>query len=90
MLSGDFGLGVLAITGLKPSSALLVHTPGDTLMVKGAQGLSLVRIGIGVHYEVVPGFSLFVWPAIASSPKKEHFYQPITRTELLAGAAFRF
>jgi hypothetical protein len=90
MLSADLGLGVLAITGLKPTSALLVHTPGDTLMVKGAQGLTLVRVGFGVHYEVVPGFSLFVWPAIASSPKKEHFYKQITRTELLAGAAFRF
>jgi hypothetical protein len=90
LLTGDFGLGVLAITGLKPSSALLVHTPGDTLMVKGAQGLTVVRIGIGVQYEVVPGFSLFVWPAIASSPKKDHFYEQISRVELLAGGAFRF
>jgi hypothetical protein len=90
LLTGDIGLGVLAITGLKPTSALLVHDSGDTLMVKGAQGLSLFRLGVGLHYEVVPGASLFVWPAIASSAKKEHFYQQITRTELLAGASFRF
>jgi tetratricopeptide (TPR) repeat protein len=90
LLTADFGLGFMAITGLEPSSALLVHTPGDTLMIKGAQSLGLVRLGVGVHYEILPELSLFVWPAIASSPKKEHFYKQITRTEILAGAAYRF
>src|SRR4029079_19068830 len=90
LLSADVGLGVLAITGLEPTSALLVQTPGDMLMVKGAQGLSLFRLGVGIHYEILPEVSLFAWPAIASSAKKEHFYKQITRTELLFGAAYRF
>jgi hypothetical protein len=88
-LSGDLGLGVLAITGLKPSSALLVQS-GQVLMINGAQGMQLTRLGLALQYRITPELAVFLWPAVAGSPKKEHFYAGITRFETLFGIAYRF
>jgi hypothetical protein len=61
-----------------------------SLKINGSQGMSLTRLGVGLQYRLTPDFGLFVWPAIASSPKKDHFYAAITRFEMLVGAAYRF
>jgi tetratricopeptide (TPR) repeat protein len=87
-LAFDLGIGGLTITGLKKTSALLDQ--GQTLMINGAQGMALYRIGAAVQYRFNSDLSVFFWPAIATSPKKDHFHAAITRTEMLLGAAYRF
>jgi hypothetical protein len=87
-LNADLGLGVLAISGLKPNSALLA-TGGPALTVSGTQSLGLVRLGVGVEYRVLPDLAFFIWPAVATAKKKDFFYQDITRVQLLAGVAYR-
>jgi hypothetical protein len=86
-LTGDVGLGVLAIAGLEPTSALLEK--GTTLMINGTQGLFLARLGAGVHFRINRELSVFLSPAVANSPKKPHFYEAISRVELLFGLALR-
>jgi hypothetical protein len=86
-LTGDLGLGVLAILGLTKDSSLLEKD--QPLMIKGAQGLGLVRLGAGVHFRLTPELALFASPAIANASKKEHFYDNISRFEMLFGVAFR-
>jgi hypothetical protein len=88
ILSFDLGIGAMAITGLKPSSALLKQ--GQDLKINGAQGMSLTRLGAALQYRLTPDIGFFVWPAVATSPQKDHFYAAITRFELLVGAAYRF
>jgi len=86
-LDVDLGLGALWISGLNSSSALLDNSMVGT--VNGTQTLSEVRIGAGAQYQLMPALSVFVWPAIANSPKKEFFHAAISRVELLAGLIFR-
>jgi hypothetical protein len=86
--SADLGLGVLAISGLKPSSALLVQ--GQPLMIKGSQGLGASRLGLAVQYRLSPELGLFVSSSVSNASKKDHFYADITRTELMFGVAYRF
>ena len=88
-LDFDLGLGAMAISGLKPSSALLVQG-GQMLMINGAQGMQLTRLGAGLQFRITPELALFAGPAIAGSPKKQHFYAGITRFETLLGLAYRF
>ena len=85
VLMGDIGLGVLSISGLTPNSALLASSSVD---VKGPQALSLGRIGVAADYDLTRNVSLFLWPAYASSTKKQYFYGDIGRFELLAGVAY--
>jgi hypothetical protein len=86
VLMGDLGIGVLSIGGLTPNSALLESSSVD---INGSQALSLVRLGIAADYELTKNVSLFLWPAYASSAKKQYFYGDIGRFELLAGVAYR-
>jgi hypothetical protein len=86
VLLGDLGIGVLSIGGLTPNSALLESSSVD---INGSQALSLVRLGIAADYELTKNVSLFLWPAYASSAKKQYFYGDIGRFELLAGVAYR-
>jgi hypothetical protein len=83
---GDLGLGVMSVSGLKPTSALL---ESSMVNINGAQALSLVRIGVAGEYDITPNVSIFLWPAYANSAKKQYFYQDIGRFEVLAGAAYR-
>ena len=85
-LDVDLGLGVLAIGGLTPGSALLQNT---TVAVKGTQALFEIRISADVQYQLTPALSLFAGPAIANSPKKQYFHAEISRVELLAGLVIR-
>jgi hypothetical protein len=87
VLSFDIGIGAMAITGLKKTSALLDQ--GQTLMINGAQSMALTRFGVALQYRL-SDVSFFIWPAIATSPKKDHFHAAITRVETLIGAAYRF
>ena len=87
VLMGDFGIGVLSMSGITPNSALL-ENPNVTIS-GGSQTFSLVRIGVAAEYDLTKNVSLFFWPAYASSPKKENFYGNIGRFELLAGVAIR-
>ncbi len=86
-LTGDLGLGMLTILGLKPQSVLLQQT--QMLMINGAQSLFLARLGAGIHYRVSNELCVFLSPAIANSPKKTHYYDNISRVEMLLGIAFR-
>jgi hypothetical protein len=86
-LTGDIGIGVLAIFGLTPQSALLKKD--QTLMIKGAQGLGLFRLGGGVHFRLTPELGLFVSPAVTSAASKQHFVGNIGRFEMLFGLELR-
>ena len=85
-LVADLAIGFLSITGLTANSALL---SSSMFTVTGAQTLSLVRLGAGVAYDLTPSLSVFFWPAIADSAKKQYFYSSISRVEILAGLSVR-
>jgi Tetratricopeptide repeat len=91
-LSGELGLGVVWISGMQPTSTLLiVPKDGNKLNVKGAAvARGLLRLGVSLSYDVVPGLAVFFWPAVASSPKSGYFYDALARVEVLFGAAYRF
>jgi hypothetical protein len=86
VLMGDVGLGVMSISGIKPTSALL---SSSMVNVNGSQALGLIRIGVAGEYDLGPNLSVFLWPAYANSPKKQYFYQDIQRFEILAGVSYR-
>ncbi|HLK93311.1 MAG TPA: tetratricopeptide repeat protein [Polyangia bacterium] len=85
-LMADLGLGVLSVSGLTKSSSLLAT---DMVTINGSQALGLVRVGAAAEYDLTQNVSVFLWPAYASSPKKQYFYQDIARFEVLAGFAYR-
>jgi hypothetical protein len=82
------GIGVLGISGLVSTSTLLM--PDKTRGSNGMVPLVEVRPALTFEYWVVDSLALYVSPAIAYSPKKQYFNDAISRTELLAGGAFRF
>jgi hypothetical protein len=84
---GELGLGVLGVSGLKPSSALLDHS--NMLKISGTQSLFEIRPALGGTLHLTPGLGLFLTAATHYSPKKANFYQAINRPELLAGIALR-
>ena len=84
---GEFGVGVVGVSGLKSSSALLDHTNG--LRINGTQSLFEIRPALGVTIHLTPGLGLFATGATNYSPKKVNFYQAINRPELLLGVALR-
>jgi hypothetical protein len=84
---GELGVGVLGISGLKPTSALLDHS--KTLRINGTQGLLEIRPALGVQFQLTPGVGIFATTAIDYSPKGTNFYQAISRTELLLGLSLR-
>jgi len=91
-VSADLGLGSVTITGLKPTSTLLIiPKSSDKLVINGA-GVSraVVRLGVRGEYDLLPTLSAFVWPAVASSPQSGNFYAALTRVEVLFGATYRF
>jgi hypothetical protein len=87
-LDFDFGLGVQALFGVKPGSRLL--ETGQDLRVNGGQSLVGIRLGGLFGYRLTPKLALFTPLATMNSPKKEHFYQPISRIEWLFGGQVRF
>jgi len=84
-LMGDVGIGFVSISGITSSSALLANSMAT---VSGSPALFLFRVGLGAEYDLTPSLSLFAWPAIATSAKRQYFYGNITRVELLAGVAY--
>jgi hypothetical protein len=91
-VSADLGLGSVSITGLTPTSTLLVVPQDGKKLVVNGSGVArgVVRLGVMGEYELSPGLSVFVWPALDSSPKTGNFYAALTRVEVLFGAAYRF
>ena len=91
-VSADLGLGSVTITGLKPTSTLLIIPKSNEKLVVNGAGVSrpVVRLGVRGEYELLPVLSVFVWPAIASSPQSGNFYATLTRVEVLFGATYRF
>jgi hypothetical protein len=87
-LDFDFGLGVQALFGVKPGSRLL--EAGQDLRVNGGQSLVGIRLGGLFGYRLTPKLAVFTSLASMNSPKKEHFYQPISRIEWLFGGQVRF
>jgi len=83
----DLGLGFVALAGLKPGSTLL--QPGQTLMVNGAQSMGETRVGLAVEFRIRPDLGVYASTTAINSPKKEHFYEPISRVGLLAGVTYR-
>jgi hypothetical protein len=90
VLVGDLGLGVMSVAGLKSSSALLDQTAGQMLVINGAQGMQLTRLGLAVQLRLLPELTVFAGPSINASPKKAHFHAPISRVETTIGLAYRF
>ncbi|MFL5304214.1 MAG: tetratricopeptide repeat protein [Polyangia bacterium] len=90
-VSADLGLGGVSITGLQATSTLLATPkPGQMFKVNGsAVSRGVVRFGVAGEYDLMPGFSVFVWPAIANSAKTGNFYGALTRLEVLFGATYR-
>jgi hypothetical protein len=86
VLMGDFGVGVMSISGLTPTSALL---SSSMVNVNGSQALAQIRIGAAGEYEITPNVSVFLWPAYAHAFKKQYFYHDIGRFEVLAGVSLR-
>jgi hypothetical protein len=86
VLMGDFGVGVMSISGLTPTSALLASS---MVNVNGSQALAQIRIGAAGEYDLTPNVSVFLWPAYAHAFKKQYFYHDIGRFEILAGVSFR-
>jgi hypothetical protein len=84
---GELGVGVVGISGLKPTSALLDHTA--MLNIKGTQSLLVVRPALGLMVYLTPGFGFFASAASNYSPKGTHFYHSINRPEILLGVALR-
>jgi hypothetical protein len=87
VLMGDFGVGVLSISGLTPTSALLNSEMVSS--VNGSQALAQIRIGAAGEYDLTRNVSVFLWPAYAHAFKKQFFYHDIGRFEVLAGVSFR-
>ena len=85
---GELGVGVVGISGIKPNSVLL--DPKLMLKITGTQSLFEIRPAVGLKIQLTPALGLFGALAIDYSPKGNHFYQPISRTELLVGAAMQF
>ena len=83
----DLGLGFVALAGLKPGSTLLV--PGQTLMVNGAQSLPETRVGVALEFRLRPDVGVYVSMTAINSPKRDHFYEAISRVGLLAGVTYR-
>ena len=84
---GELGLGVVGVSGLKSSSALLDHQ--NLLKISGTQSLFEIRPALGLVIHLTPGLGLFASAASNYSPKKVNFYQAINRPELLLGVALR-
>jgi len=87
-VSLDLGVGVLVLTGLKPSSDFLAHN--QTATVTGTQTMLELRPGAAVTYRLYPAVELFAGPALAWNPKKAHFHEPMLRLQLAGGVALRF
>jgi Tetratricopeptide repeat len=85
-LTGGLGIGVLAISGIKPGSSLLA--PGQNLVVSGAQGMLELRPSVGLQLHLSRAIVAFFQPAIAYSPKHAHFYEAIGRIEMMLGLAW--
>jgi hypothetical protein len=83
----DLGVGALGVSGLKPTSALL--SKDQALMINGTQGMLEVRPAAAVEVRLTQSVGVFAGPAIAASPKKDHFHAAITRVELLLGLQYR-
>jgi hypothetical protein len=86
-LFAELGLGVVGISGLVPTSGLLDHK--QMLKINGTQSLAEIRPAVGLQIQLSPGVGLFTSAAVDYSPKGAHFYQPISRTELLFGLSLR-
>ena len=84
---GELGLGVVGVSGLKQSSALLDHA--NLLKISGTQSLFEIRPALGLTVHLTPGVGVFASAATNYSPRKANFYQAINRPELLLGVALR-
>lgn len=90
-VSGALGIGAIALGGLRPASALLVHDPRMTITVNGTQALFVLRPALGADLRLGGGVAATLTLAFPYSPKPQsYYYSSITRTELLAGLTYRF
>ena len=87
-ISAELGVGIVGISGMQANSVLL--DPKLTLKINGTQSLLELRPALGAQYQLTQGLGAFGAVAIDYSPKGNHFYQAIGRTELLLGVALRF
>lgn len=87
-LDVDVGVGVLALAGLKPSSALLVKN--QPLAVSGTQSLFEVRPGVAAEYRLSPALAVRAGAALAYTPKRTYFHESIVRLNFQAGFSFLF
>jgi hypothetical protein len=58
-------------------------------MVNGAQSLGETRLGLALEFRIRPELGIYGSMTAINSPKKEHFYEAISRVGLLAGVTYR-
>ncbi|HET6281998.1 MAG TPA: tetratricopeptide repeat protein [Polyangia bacterium] len=89
-LSGAFGIGVLAVSGMKSTSVLLAAPtmPTTVLTVNGTQSLLEIRPALGAEYRLTHSLGVLLSLGFPYSPKKQNFYGPIRRSELLIGLGY--
>lgn len=86
-VSGELGLGLVAVTGLRPGSAFLLRTIVET---KGVLATLEVRPAVQVSYRLNARTMLFLSPALAYGVRRSAYApRATTRVELLAGAAWQ-
>ena len=85
----DLGLGVMSISGLKPTLGAAGRERG--LKINGAQGMSLTRIGVAGEYRLTPERWRVLWPAsrAATAPRSSTSTRPYPRSRWLFGVAYR-
>jgi hypothetical protein len=89
-LTGGLGVGALAMSNIKPTSALLAKPPGGgTYKINGTQGAFELRPAVGLQLHVTKLVVLSMTPALSYSPKKTNFYASEGRFELMFGLTFQ-
>ena len=88
-LTGGLGIGVLGISDVKPTSALLASAPaGQSFKISGTQAAFELRPEVGLQLHLSEALVGFVSPALSFSPKKQNFYANIARFELMFGLTY--
>jgi hypothetical protein len=86
-LTGELGIGLLAVGGLKKTSVVLAPNVGS---VTGTISTFELRPAVGLQVHLSPGLVAFMSPALSFVPKPKNFFDSLGRFELMFGLAYLF
>ena len=86
-LTGELGIGLLAVGGLKKTSVVLAP---NVAVVNGTISTFEVRPAVGLQVHVLPGLVAFMSPALSFVPKPKNFFDSLGRFELMFGLVYLF